>query len=525
MRDGDGDDIVRAWDRWTNARVESLTDRHVLRSLRPVRASFDALGTSSSTEVRVSLPPMEAWLRDEHDLGGSADARASFSSVARRDTDPVRGFHGEAVGNASHRTVTLRLFSSNDYLGLSAHPFVRSEMSRAASAHGAGPRSSPLVCGYTAAHRELELGLAALKRAEECLLFPTGFAANLGILPALADSAECELFSDRLNHASIVDGCKLASLKGCKVSVYEHADVRHLETLLRASRAKRKLIVTESLFSVDGDWAPLDAIAALKRKVAGVSGDILLVVDEAHSTLVCGRSGAGACEMFGLCADDPRGNSLGGSIDVHVGTLSKAFGSHGGFVCCSRDLKKVLLSTSRSSVFSTALPAPCVYAALASLKIAGSGFVNPATGEDDGDALRARLWRSVRTLNEAASFGNRSFGTHRSSLDGLRMDSEEFHSADRFEDSSAERFGFGFGFGFGFRGTAVSPVATFAFGDETSALKASRRLLRRGVHAPAIRPPTVPKGTSRIRITLSAAHSEEDLDALVRALTAVDAKL
>ena len=227
-------------------------------------------------------------------------------------------------------------------------------------------------------------------------MFPSGFAANLGTIPALADSSACEIFSDRLNHASIVDGCRLARSRGATITIYEHNDVGDLRTKLLRSNAKRKLIVTDALFSVDGDWAPLRALACLKRDVGGRDGDVMLLVDEAHATLVCGTTGGGAVEMFlkdnaspgGLLSaghrDTDRGTKhenekedLSYLVDAHVGTLSKAFGSHGGFVCVSRALKSVLLSTTRTAVFSTALPAPCVAAACASLRVAGVAGAAP----------------------------------------------------------------------------------------------------------------------------------------------------
>ena len=262
-----------------------------------------------------------------------------------------------------------------------------------------------------------------MKRTEECLLFPSGFAANLGTIPALADPSACEIFSDRLNHASIVDGCRLARSRGATITIYEHNDVGDLRTKLLRSNAKRKLIVTDALFSVDGDWAPLRALACLKRDVGGRDGDVMLLVDEAHATLVCGTTGGGAVEMFlkdnaspgGLLSaghrDTDRGTKhenekedLSYLVDAHVGTLSKAFGSHGGFVCVSRALKSVLLSTTRTAVFSTALPAPCVAAACASLRVAGvdeATGADEATAADEGRVLREKVWRHVRRANDA----------------------------------------------------------------------------------------------------------------------------
>ena len=382
------DAAVATWDAWTSSRLAVLDERRLLRSLRPV-VPFDAHLASSSdspVRVRVSDATFRAWLAGAHDLGDSIrphaeDRDGTFvpasppSSSTRLSTPP---------GSPS-RPRTLRLFSSNDYLGLSAHPAVRAAAASAAARHGSGPRSSALVCGYTRDHRELETRLASLKRAEEALLFPTGFAANLGVIPALADGPDVHVFSDALNHASIVDGCRLAKAKGARVSVYRHADAAHLETLVRSSDARRKLVVTDTLFSMDGDAAPLGALARVRARYP----EVCLMVDEAHATLVMGATGGGAVEAAGI-EDD---------VDVHVGTLSKAFGSHGGFVACARRVKSLLASAARAHAFSTALPAPAVAAASAAL----------LTCQNEGHTLRKRLWSHVRALDVALGGSGEGF--------------------------------------------------------------------------------------------------------------------
>ena len=485
--------VQGTWDTWISSRLESLTQNNVLRSLRPVEPSsgdeassdVNAIPTSSSTSVFVAEATMRAWRSDRHDLGGSTDN--SVVRVARTQMGgsvPSTSYtqtHGNEPTSSSQK---LTLFSSNDYLGLGSHEKVCQAASNAAIQYGAGPRSSPLICGYTKLHRDLEVQLARLKHTEECLLFPTGFAVNTGIIPSLCDSSNCEIFSDELNHASIVDGCKLAKLKGVTVTTYRHCNIRDLERVLRKSNKKRKLIITDSLFSVDGDWAPLQEIVNLKRKYKNV----LVMIDEAHSTLVCGETGAGACEMFGV--DGLLDQETGAAVDVHVGTLSKAFGSHGGFACCSANVKSILVSTSRSQIFSTSLPAPLVAAALASLHIASGSD----DGRNEGHMLRAKLWRHVERLNQVLCGSNNSGRTPK--LIGNGMCS-----------------------------AIVSPIFVITFGDEWKALAASRELLTRGIHAPAIRPPTVPKGTSRVRIALSAAHSDEDIALLIEALTMREARL
>ena len=577
------DSPVATWEDWTAARVRDLEARRLLRSLRPVEpcaapGAVDAadleggggrppaaattttttrgsllassprasaprrsrggggggggdrpppLPALSPVHVRVPDATLRAWLADAHDLGETAFAAAAGSSsrVGGEDPPPSR---------------VVRLFSSNDYLGLSAHPSVRLAAADAALRLGAGPRSSALVCGYTHSHRALESAIARLKKTEECLLFPTGHAANVGVLPALCEGhlpgvgnrrsappgsynpagspggsknapspssltpPAVEIFSDALNHASIVDGCRLAARNGAKVTTYPHRDADDtLEALLDASEARLKIIVTDSLFSVDGDFAPLRKLAALKKNRGGARAgdDTLLVVDEAHATLAMGATGAGAAEAMGV---DPA------DVDVSIGTLSKAFGSHGGFAATSRAMKSFLLSRARAQVFSTALPAPCVEAAAASLQVSNG---------EEGRALRKRLWANVATLNEALVAGSTG------SSGGGRLPPEEFFFDDGFfSRSNAPSGGYD---GYASRRVAVgSPIAALrvggGFGDgssEAEALRCSRALLERhGAHVVALRPPTVPAGTSRIRVALSAAHSDEDVRALVEGL-------
>jgi 8-amino-7-oxononanoate synthase len=334
----------------------------------------------------------------------------------------------------------VRLFSSNDYLGLSSHPDVRIAAALAAEEYGMGPRGASLVCGYTELHEELEGELASLKGAEAALLFPTGYAANLGALGALG-SPDTVIFSDELNHASIIDGCRLAR---SKVEVYRHRDVGHLESLVAASTARRRVIVTDSVFSMEGDTAPLADIVEVRRRHA-----CLLVVDEAHATLVYGRRGGGLAEALGVEAE----------VDLQVGTLSKAAGALGGFVACNRSTRDWLLNVARSYIFTTALPAPVVAAALAAVRVAARE-----------PSLRQRLWWRVSEFSEAM----------------MRP--------------------------------LASPIAPILVGDEWRAVEASRSLLKRGFHVTAIRPPTVPAGGSRLRVALSAAHSSTDLTDLTLAI-------
>jgi 8-amino-7-oxononanoate synthase len=334
----------------------------------------------------------------------------------------------------------VRLFSSNDYLGLSRHPEVCEAAAAAARDRGMGPRAAPLVCGYTDEHEALEADLAALKGTESALLFPTGFMANLAALGALG-GAETTVFSDELNHASIVDGCRLSR---ARVEIYRHADAGHLESLLAASTARRNVVVTDTVFSMEGDLAPLAEIAALKRRY-----DFVLVTDEAHATLVLGARGGGLSEALGVSD----------AVDLHVGTLSKAVGALGGYIATSARMRALVLNTARPYIFTTALPAPVVAGARAALAVASRDA-----------SLRARMWERAAELGLALG---RSLET---------------------------------------------PIAPVPIGGEGRALAASRALLERGIHVTAIRPPTVPAGGSRLRVTVSAAPSAEDVAALVGAL-------
>ena len=374
----------------------------------------------------------ERWLSEA--LHALAEATLRRSTVALEPLGPV---HVRVDGEP------VVLFSGNDYLGLSGHLEVRRAASEAALRHGMGPRGSALICGYGDAHAQLEEELASLKGVEAALLTPTGFAANLSVMTALGGE-DLAIFSDALNHASIVDGCRQALRMGAELAIYRHGDAEHLETLLASCTRPRKVIVTDTVFSMDGDLAPLAEIGALKERFGA-----LLVVDDAHGTLVHGPSGAGVPEHLAVSA----------AVDVHVGTLSKAFGAMGGFIAGSRRWRDWMLNRGRAQIYSTALPLPLVAAARASLRVA----------REQPD-LRETLWRHVSRVSDALNL------------------------------------------------PATSPIFSLVLGSPEHALRASRRLLAAGLHATAIRPPTVPKGTSRLRLTLSAAHEEADIQRLLEAL-------
>ena len=336
-------------------------------------------------------------------------------------------------------------FTSNDYLGLARDPRVAAAAADAARDHGASVSASRLLCGSTPLHDRLERRLAALKGREAALLYSSGYLANLGVLTALARPGDA-IFSDALNHASIIDGCRLS---GARTTVYRHGDADHLAELLAESRADRRLIVSETVFSMDGDVAPLAALAALARR-----HDAALVLDKAHATGVLGPGGEGALARDGI---DPRGI-------VVVGTLSKALASAGGFVAADAAVVDYLVNRSRPFIFNTAPTPASVGAALAALDVVAAE-----------PERRARLHALAARLR-----------------DGLAAAG---HPPSRSE----------------------TPIVPLLLGDAETALAAERRLREAGALARAIRPPTVPEGTARIRFNLMAIHDEADVD---RALAA-----
>lgn len=335
-------------------------------------------------------------------------------------------------------------FASNDYLGLSAHPAVRSAAHDAVERWGTGAGASRLVTGSRPVHAELEEDLAHWKGTEAGVCFPTGFAANLGVLSVLGGPG-VRVFSDELNHASIIDGCRLSR---AEVAVYRHRDLGHLEELLASSNAQSKmppLVVTDAVFSMDGDVASLDELVALCARRGA-----MLVIDEAHAVL-------------GPRLELSRVSRTANSTVVRVGTLSKTLGALGGFVAASRDVVDLLINRARSYIFSTALPPADAAAALAALRILRSA---------EGEALVDRLTSLVQRMSAA----------------GLAPPAHP------------------------------SPIIPVILGPEQAAIDASSTLLARGLWVPAIRPPTVPTGTSRLRVTLSAAHRDDDVTALINAV-------
>jgi 8-amino-7-oxononanoate synthase len=301
--------------------------------------------------------------------GADEIARAELDALRARgllrSLEPLRSPPGAEIElRPGERLIN---FSSNDYLGLSGDARIAQALAEAARAWGAGAGASRLVCGDFLPEHDLERELAEFARSGAALLFPSGYAANCGILPTFA-GPEDKVLSDALNHASIIDGCRLSR---ARVEVYPHADVRAVEEGLRAP-ARRKIVVTDAVFSMDGDRAPLRELAAL---CSGAGA--LLIVDEAHATGVIGPRGAGLAAELGVAAD------------VRMATLSKAFGVAGAYVAGTRAVCDLLLNRARPLIFSTALPPALACAASASLRILAGA---------EGDERRTRLWSSVRSF-------------------------------------------------------------------------------------------------------------------------------
>jgi 8-amino-7-oxononanoate synthase len=364
----------------------------------------------------------------------------------RRSLEPLASMQGPVVTVGGRPLVNL---CSNDYLGLAADARLRSAAARAAEREGAGSGAARLVAGDLPIHGLLERRLAAFKGTEAALLFNSGYHANAGVPPALVGRGDA-IFSDVLNHASIVDGCLLSRAELVR---YRHLDVGELGDLLARTRARRRLVVTDSIFGMDGDAAPLREIADLCDRHGA-----MLYVDEAHATGVLGSSGAGLAEELGVT----------GRVDVHMGTLGKALGSFGAYVAGSRRLVDLLVSKARTFVFTTALPPAACGAALAAL-----------------DVLAGEPGRR-ETLHALA----------------LRM------------KAGLARLGFDVA-------RVVAPIFPVVLGTEERALAASRALRARGFFVRAIRPPTVPRGTSRLRVALTAGHVPAQVDGFLAALEEV----
>ena len=332
------------------------------------------------------------------------------------------------------------LLSSNNYLGLAEHPALREAAIRALERYGCGAGASRSVSGTTELHRELEERIARFKGSEAALILSTGYMANIGLLTTLVGTGDL-IVSDELNHASIVDGCRLSR---AETWVYRHRAMDHLEALLKRSSHRRRLIVTDGIFSTEGAIAPLPEIRQLADRYGA-----LVMVDDAHATGVLGREGRGTGEHFDMM----------GKIEIQMGTLGKALGGFGAYVAGTQDLIDYLINCCRPFIYTTAIPPAVAAMALAALEIV-----------EKEPQRRARLWENTAYF--------------RSGLQNLGFD----------------------------LGRSETPICPVFIGDNALTMEADRRLMARGVFAQGIRPPSVPAQGARLRTTLMATHTAEDLD-------------
>jgi glycine C-acetyltransferase/8-amino-7-oxononanoate synthase len=338
------------------------------------------------------------------------------------------------------------LLCSNNYLGLADHPRVREAASDAAMRWGVGAGASRLVSGTMTIHRRLEEALAGFKEREAAVLFGSGYLANIGVVSALAGRGRV-VFSDELNHASIIDGCRLAH---ADTVVYRHCDMEHLAWCMKQAGGRGAVVVTDSVFSMDGDVAPLAELVDLAQR-HGVRS----VVDEAHGTGCVGPGGRGAVAEAGLEQE----------VDVVVGTLGKALGSYGAFAACDAEMARFLTNTSRPLIFSTAPPPPAVAGALAALELLVEQPRLVEKLQANADVMRTEL------------------------------------AAEGFEVAGS-----------------TTQIVPLIIGDAEQAMRVCEAGIERGVFAQAIRPPTVPEGTSRLRLALMASHTKAELRDAARVL-------
>ncbi len=387
----------------------------------------------------IPLSPKMDFLREELDRLEKQDLSRKLRIIDSCDGPTIKIAQDEYI-----------LLCSNDYLGLTQHPKVKEKAKEAIERFGCGSGASRLISGTFSLHDELEKRLAEFKKTEAALVFASGYAANLGVISSLAGKGDV-IIVDKLNHASIIDGCRLSE---ADLRVYPHKNMVFLEKILKQTQNKRlRLIITDGVFSMDGDIAPLPEIVDLAEKY-----NALVMVDDAHGTGVLGKEGRGTVEYF----------DLDGHIDIQMGTLSKALGSLGGFIAGSNVLIEYLINKARSFIYSTALAPVQVATALASLEVIQTE-----------PQLQLRLLQNVRYLKEG--------------LQSIGFDTMESP-------------------------TQIIPVF---IGDTAKTMQASKFLYENGIFVPAIRPPTVPKGKSRLRLSLMATHTTVHLDKVLAVFKAL----
>ncbi len=345
-------------------------------------------------------------------------------------------------------------FASNNYLGLANHPEVKYAAQKAIEKFGVGAAASRLISGTSTPHHDLELALAQFTKSEAGLTFSSGYATNLGVIPQLTKPGGL-ILADRLCHASLIDACRLSR---ATLRIFRHNDLEHIQTLLMKRPANQPtLLVTEGVFSMDGDLAPLKALSRLAEEF-----EALLLVDDAHGTGIMGPTGRGSLEHWGI-----------ESANVfHMGTLSKALGTSGGFIAGTKDFIAYLINTSRSFIYSTAPPPAMAAAAQTAIHLI-----------QQEPERRTRLWKNREKMHQGLS------------LIGYQLTKTE------------------------------SPILPIIVKDTELAMKMSHLLREKGIYIPAIRPPTVPKGTSRLRITVTAEHSLEQIETVLTAIKQIGQSL
>lgn len=341
------------------------------------------------------------------------------------------------------------LLCSNNYLGLANSQFLKEAAINAIKKYGVGSGASRLISGNMILHEELETRIAGFKKTDCALLFNSGYHANIGIIPAMVSEGDL-ILSDELNHASIIDGCRLSK---ANIIIYPHKDVDFIEKVLKKSKHRKKLIITDGIFSMDGDIAPLAEIVYLKNKY-----DFILMVDEAHATGVIGENGRGVVDYF----------NLNGTVDIMMGTLGKALGCYGAFVATNNIFKKYLINKARSLIFSTSLPPLICASAITAIDIV-----------EKRPGLIKRLHKNVALIKKR-----------------LRR---LFHKIPENE----------------------VPIIPLIIGEEGKTMKICEMLLREGIFIQGLRPPSVPPGTSRLRLTVMATHTEEQLNSVASAIESI----
>lgn len=399
----------------TAARVQDTSQNDNARKIRPQKT------------VRNKLAFVEAEL---------AEREQTFRKRQLRSLEPIGGARVRIDGRV------LLNFCSNDYLGLSKHPLLRQRAAEFAERFGSGATASRLICGTFSFFDAIEKRLAELKKTETSLIFNSGYQANVAIIPALA-GPDSLILSDRLNHNSLIQGARLSK---AKVVVFDHGDLDHLCRLLQThSGYRRKLVITESVFSMDGDRTDMDRLVAIAEQF-----DALLFVDEAHATGVLGPNGMGL--------------TCGKKVDLAMGTFSKGCGSFGAYVACSQKIKDYLINKCPGIIYSTALPPTVAGSISAALEL----------------------------------------------IPGMEAERKRLHESSEFVRSSLAALGWS-------SGSSSTPIIPVVVGPDRDTLELSGWLERQGILGTAIRPPTVEEGKSRIRLTVSAAHSGDDLRQLVSA--------